>query len=76
MDNVTSLEQLKPEMQIGDYDLVAEMIKAKSREAAKMRLRRGDKKALEALKTLIDKRKAILKDFQDDNSKQNSDDSN
>ena len=63
MENVTTLEQLKPKMQLGDYDLVAEMVGAKSREAAKMRLRRGDKKALEALKTLIEKREEIIEDF-------------
>jgi len=33
MENVTTLEQLKPKIRIGDYDLVAEMINAKSRDA-------------------------------------------
>lgn len=69
MENVTSLEQLKPKMQWGDYDLVQKMIGAKSREAAKQRLRRGDEEALKALKTLIEKREKIVKDFQNDKSK-------
>ncbi|WP_312207734.1 hypothetical protein [Empedobacter sp.] len=68
MENVTRLEQLKPKMQMGDFDLVAEMINAPSREAAKMRLRRGDEQALNALKTLIEKRESIVKEFQNDNN--------
>ncbi len=68
MENVTSLEQLKPKMQMGDFDLVAEMINAPSREAAKMRLRRGDEQALNALKTLIEKRESIVKEFQNGNN--------
>lgn len=68
MENVTRLEQLKPKMKMGDFDLVAEMINAPSREAAKMRLRRGDEQALNALKTLIEKRESIVKEFQNDNN--------
>jgi len=63
MENVTTLEQLKPKIRIGDYDLVAEMINAKSRDAVKQKLRRGNEKALEALKTLIEKREEIIQDF-------------
>ena len=63
MKNVTTLEQLKPRIRIGDYDLVAEMINAKSRDAVKQKLRRGNEQALEALKTLIEKREEIIQDF-------------
>ena len=63
MENVTTLEQLKSKIRIGDYDLVAEMINAKSRDAVKQKLRRGNEQALEALRTLIEKREEIIQDF-------------
>ena len=63
MRNVTTLEQLKSKIRIGDYDLVAEMINAKSRDAVKQKLRRGNEQALEALRTLIEKREEIIQDF-------------
>ena len=76
MENVTSLEQLKPKMQLGDYDQVAEMIGAKSRDAAKMKLRRGNVEALEALKSLIEMREQFIKDFKNDVNEQFTNDSN
>ena len=63
MENVTTLEQLKPKMQLGDYDQVAAMLGLKSRDAAKARLRRGKKEALDALKKLIDAREKAIKEF-------------
>ena len=63
MEKVTTLEQLKPKMQIGDYDQVAQMIGTKSRDAAKARLRRGNEEALNALKTLIEAREKAIQDF-------------
>lgn len=63
MENVTSLEQLKPKMQIGDYDQVAEMLGLKSRDAAKMRLRRGYPEALAALQKLIEAREKAINEF-------------
>lgn len=63
MENVTSLEQLKSRMQIGDYDQVAEMLGLKSRDAAKMRLRRGYPEALAALQKLIEAREKAINEF-------------
>ena len=63
MENVTTLEQLKPKMQIGDYDQVATMLGLKSRDAAKMRIRRGYPEALEALKKLIEAREKVINEF-------------
>lgn len=63
MENVTTLEQLKPKMQLGDYDQVATMLGLKSRDAAKARLRRGKKEALNALIKLIEAREKVINEF-------------
>lgn len=63
MENVTTLEQIKSKMQVGDYSQVAEILSC-SRDAAKMRLKRGNPEALDALQKLIESREAIKKEFQ------------
>lgn len=63
MNNVTSLEQLKPKMQIGDYNQVAQILGC-TRDAAKMRLKRNKPKAIEALRRLIEAREELAKEFQ------------
>jgi hypothetical protein len=66
MEKVPTLEQLKPKMQIGDYEQVAKMLGC-SRDAAKMRLRRGYEDALCALQTFINEREKIINNFQTQN---------
>lgn len=68
MENVTSLEQIKPKMQIGDYNQVAQILGC-TRDAAKMRLRRDHPEALEVLVKLIQSREALANEF---NQKQSS----
>lgn len=63
MENVTRLEQLKTKMQIGDYNQVAQILGC-TRDAVKMRLRRGNPEALDALNKLIQSREALKKEFQ------------
>lgn len=63
METVTTLEQLKPKMQVGDYGQVSEVLGC-TRDAAKMRLRRGDKEALTVLQRLLDAREALKNEFQ------------
>lgn len=63
MENVTTLEQLKPKMQIGDYNQVAQILGC-TRDAVKMRLKRGKPEAIEALKRLIETREELAKEFQ------------
>lgn len=50
-------------MQIGDYNQVAQILGC-TRDAAKMRLRRGAPEAIEALKRLIETREELVKEFQ------------
>lgn len=63
MENVTSLEQLKKKMQIGDYGQVAAVLGC-TRDAAKMRLKRHKPEAIEALRRLIEAREELAKEFQ------------
>ena len=63
MKNVTTMEQLKSKMQIGDYNQVAQILGC-TQDAAKMRLRRGAPEAIEALKRLIETREELVKEFQ------------
>lgn len=63
METVTTLEQLKPKMQVGDYRQVSKVLGC-TRDAAKMRLRRGDKEALTVLQRLLDAREALKNEFQ------------
>ncbi len=63
MEEVTRLEQLKSKMQVGDYMQLAKMLDC-TRDAAKMRLRRGDTEAIKGLQTLIENREQLIQDFQ------------
>lgn len=63
METVTTLEQLKPTMQIGDYDQVAKMV-GTTRDGAKMRLRRNNPEAIQALIYWLKGRNKIIEDFQ------------
>lgn len=67
MEDVTKWEQLKPRMQMGDYNQVA-LILGATRDAVKMRLRRGNPEALSALEKLIESREALRAEFQNSES--------
>lgn len=63
IQNVTRKEQIKAEIRIGDYDLVAEML-GLTRDAVKMRIRRNDSEALAALEKVIENRKELINNYQ------------
>lgn len=61
-----TLEQLKSKIKYGDYVTVGEMIGCYP-DKAKMRIRRNNTKALEALQAVIESREQLIKDFQTKN---------
>ncbi|HLN94230.1 MULTISPECIES: hypothetical protein [unclassified Flavobacterium] len=59
-----TLEQLKKMMRYGDYATLSRMLEINP-EAAKMRLLRGDAKAMEAMQLLIESREKLIRDYID-----------
>ena len=60
-------EELKGKIRYGDYVVVAEMLGCYP-GLAKMRVRRGDRLATEALQLLIENREKLTKDFRSRNN--------
>ncbi|MDM1061914.1 hypothetical protein HXZ62_04940 [Empedobacter falsenii] len=69
-------EQLKPKIMTGDYITLARMLGLNSPDSARMRCRRGDIEALEALEKIIENRDQLIKNYQNDDSEQNTTNSN
>ena len=69
-------EQLKPKIMTGDYITLARMLGLNSPDSARMRCRRGDIEALEALEEIIKNRDQLIRNYQNDNSEQNTTNSN
>ena len=62
MRTVTTLEQARLKMQMGDYDQVGRMI-GTTRDGAKMRLIRKDAGAIAALLALVNGREKLIEDY-------------
>lgn len=52
----------KEKIRYGDYQLLAEMLDTSS-DAAKMRFRRNDPEAVDAMKIIQENRKKLVKDY-------------
>ncbi len=57
-----TFEQIKSQIQYGDYNVLARMLEINA-DAAKMRLKRGDKEAAQAMKLVILSREKLIADF-------------
>ncbi|MAO42126.1 MULTISPECIES: hypothetical protein [Leeuwenhoekiella] len=58
-------EQIKEKLEYGDYGTLARMLGLKNPAAAKMRFKRGDLQAKEALIRIIESREQLVESFQD-----------
>jgi len=61
-------EQLKPKIMTGDYITLAKMLGLNSPDSARMRCRRGDLEALEALEEIIRNRDQLIKNYQNEDN--------
>lgn len=58
-----TIEQIKKNIQYGDYNTLQKLLQAPTVQAARMRFLRGDNDAIEAMKTIQKNREDLIKDF-------------
>lgn len=61
------LQNIKKKLQYGDYTTLGKMLNT-DRSAAKMRLERGNKVAINALQQIVSSREKLIKDFRKQNN--------
>lgn len=58
-----TIEQVKKNIQYGDYNLLQQLLKATSVAAARQRFLRGDEEALNAMITIQENRQKLIKEY-------------
>lgn len=68
-----TFEQIKNNIQYGDYNLLQKILNAPTVAAARMRFLRGeDNEAIEAMQAIQENREEFIKKYQDEKSKSES----
>jgi len=62
-----TIEQVKKNIQYGDYNILQLLLKASSVAAARQRFLRGDEDALKAMITIQENRKELIEQYQTKN---------
>jgi hypothetical protein len=63
-----TFEQIKNNIQYGDYNTLQKLLKAKTVAAARMRFLREDEDAVKAMQTIQENREKLIEDFTTDQS--------
>lgn len=59
-----TFEQIKNNIQYGDYNILQRLLNAKSVQAARMKFLRGDKEAIDAMRKIHENREEFIKSNQ------------
>lgn len=61
-------QDFEKKIQYGDFITLAKLIKASTPDSARMRFKRKDPIAIEAMKTIIDNRESLIKQFSEESN--------